>query len=206
RPTSDLSSSDVAFHALRDYVPGDDLRHIHWKSSAKLGRFLVRQFEETRRSHLVVALSLDPAEYESAEAFELAASAAASLGLQAIKEEKDLTVRTPLRQLNTRSSPLLLDDFSRIEFGGPAPSLGELARLAAAQTPDASVAVAVTGGAASAAALRQAVAAFPVDMLVIVVRAAPGAAVGRSRIAEAPVLTLGALEQLPRGMRSMVVA
>ena len=54
-----LSMSDLAFHALREYVPGDDLRHVHWRSSAKAGELLVRQYHETRRGHVTVLV--DPA-------------------------------------------------------------------------------------------------------------------------------------------------
>src|SRR5690606_16312280 len=77
--TRDLTNSDVAFHALREYVPGDERRYIHWKSTAKTGTYMVRQFEETRRSHLVVALSLASVDYAGEDEFELAVSVAGSL-------------------------------------------------------------------------------------------------------------------------------
>ena len=79
-PTTDLSSADVSFHALRDYVPGDDRRHIHWKTTARTNKLMVRQFEETRRAHLAISLSINTEEYASEDEFELAISAAASIG------------------------------------------------------------------------------------------------------------------------------
>ena len=55
--------SDLAFHALREYVPGDDLRHVHWRSSARAGELLVRQYHDTRRNHATVVVDADPAAY-----------------------------------------------------------------------------------------------------------------------------------------------
>jgi len=63
RATRDLTDSDVSFQSLREYVPGDEMRHIHWRSTAKTGVHMVRRFEETRRSHIMVALSLHAADY-----------------------------------------------------------------------------------------------------------------------------------------------
>ena len=91
-PTKDLTDSDLSFHALREYVPGDDRRNIHWKSTAKTGQFMVRQFEQTRRSHLMIALDTRPETYSSDDEFELAVSAAASLGVRAIRDTRDLSV------------------------------------------------------------------------------------------------------------------
>jgi len=91
-PTRDLTDSDLSFHALREYVPGDDRRNIHWKSTAKTGRFMVRQFEQSRRSHLLIALDANPEDYGDAQEFELAVSVAASLGVRALRDTRDLSV------------------------------------------------------------------------------------------------------------------
>ncbi|MFB2582910.1 DUF58 domain-containing protein [Herbiconiux sp. P15] len=91
-PTSDLTDSDMSFHALRSYVPGDDRRHIHWKSTARAGAFLVRQFEQTRRSHLIVVQSQAPEDYASAEEFELTVSVVASIGVRAIADGATVSV------------------------------------------------------------------------------------------------------------------
>ncbi|MFF2370198.1 DUF58 domain-containing protein [Agromyces sp. NPDC058110] len=90
-PTRDLTASDISFHALREYLPGDDRRFIHWKSSAKTGTFMVRQFEETRRSRLMVVLDLDPEAYRDDGEFELAVSAAASVGARAIRDARTVS-------------------------------------------------------------------------------------------------------------------
>lgn len=97
-PTRDLTASDIAFHALREYVPGDDRRFIHWRSSAKTGTFMVRQFEETRRSRLMVLLDLDPGSYVDAAEFELAVSAAASVGARAIRDARTVSFVVSGRQ------------------------------------------------------------------------------------------------------------
>lgn len=41
-------------HHLRDYRPGDPLRQIAWKSSARNDRLLVREYESTRGSEVVL--------------------------------------------------------------------------------------------------------------------------------------------------------
>lgn len=57
------TSADLAFHALREYQPGDDRRHIHWRTSARTGRLQVRQDLDTRRSHVTVVVDTEPLAY-----------------------------------------------------------------------------------------------------------------------------------------------
>jgi len=45
RPPSQQASGHEEFRGLREYRPGDNPRWIHWKSSAKLGQPLVKEYE-----------------------------------------------------------------------------------------------------------------------------------------------------------------
>ena len=73
------------FHTLREYVPGDDLRYVHWRASAKvaasLGNLLVREHVETTSPLTAVLLDTSPGSYarSPAEVFEAAVELTASI-------------------------------------------------------------------------------------------------------------------------------
>jgi len=73
---SSVGQSDQ-FVSLRDYRHGDPLRHIHWRSWAKAGKPVVKEFED--EFFVRHALVLDTfTEHPQAEVFEEAVSVAAS--------------------------------------------------------------------------------------------------------------------------------
>ena len=67
------------FYTLREYQRGDDLRRVHWPSSAKTGQLMIRQLETPWQSRALVLLDVRAEVYESAAAFETAVSGAASV-------------------------------------------------------------------------------------------------------------------------------
>ncbi len=227
-PTRDLTSSDISFHALREYVPGDDRRYIHWKSTAKTGTHMVRQFEETRRSHIMIVQSLSAADYASPDEFELAASAVGSLGVRAIRDARTVSVitgrgadrpGTRLRQgrgrtggtrdeettaLAIRSPTTLLDDLSRITLRDGPSQLVAVSRGAAERVQGVSVAFLVCGSQIPARVLRAAANMFPVGVEVLVVVCEPRALPGLTKIGELRVLRIGRLDDLAAGLRRAV--
>jgi uncharacterized protein (DUF58 family) len=208
-PTRDLTSSDVAFHALREYQHGDERRYIHWKSSAKTGTFMVRQFEQTRRSHLVVALTLATGDYASEEEFELAVSVAGSLGVRAIHDGRTVSVVvstvTPefakrkvlaVRSLATHIPARLLDDLAVVDVAASALNIRDIARVAADDVDGISVAFLVCGSRATPAELRAASHSFPLGVEVVAIVCDPDAVPGLRRVAGLSVLTIGYLDDL----------
>ena len=63
---------------LREYAPGDDLRHVHWRSTARRGHLMMRQNETRRRAPVLLMLDVRPATHDRAS-FERGVEAVASI-------------------------------------------------------------------------------------------------------------------------------
>ncbi len=71
---------------LREYVPGDDLRRLHWATSARTGTLMIREDADPARPHLAVVLDDHTDGYPDLKDFEDAVEVAASLVTVAIAE------------------------------------------------------------------------------------------------------------------------
>lgn len=206
RPTTDLSPSDVAFHTLREYVPGDDRRHIHWKSSARHKKLLVRQFNDTRRSHLGLILSTGRADYASDDEFELAVSIVGSLGATALFDDQTVSFTTGARPLPVNHPTRLLDGLAGVDLSHRTGSIADLAQQSLPVVRGASVVAMVTGSNVDAAALRQASQTFHHDVRVLGINVRIGAEVSLLRTGMSTVFEVGQLEDLPRMLRATVAS
>jgi uncharacterized protein (DUF58 family) len=85
-------------YALRDYLPRDSSRHVHWKASARLGSLMVREF--TREEDCRVILVLDPhisvglAAKEADARFERAVTMCAALAWHFYERNATMQFRT----------------------------------------------------------------------------------------------------------------
>lgn len=103
-PSSDTSpQGSITFHRLREYVVGDDLRTVHWPSTARIGKLVVRHNVDTAQPYTVVVTDLRPAVY-SAETFEMAVDVTASV----------------LVSMSAGKAPVQLRTTSGTHLGGPA--------------------------------------------------------------------------------------
>jgi uncharacterized protein (DUF58 family) len=196
-PSDRVSMADLAFHALREYVPGDDLRHVHWRSSARAGELLVRQYHDTRRNHATVVVDADPAAYPSRDGFELAASVAASLLMCAAREEYEVSLSCGDVQLTALPAPTVLDGTCRIDPRSGTGALSEQVAAAMALAPETSVLLLVTGSATGLDVVARATVGVPADTRVVVLRAAPDEPAGVVRQHGHDVVTVGLLAELP---------
>jgi uncharacterized protein (DUF58 family) len=100
RPRPTLLPGDE-FYALREYIPGDDIRYICWRVSARLGELIVRELEPGSARAVVLVLDTrgKPDTLELEEKFERAIDLAASLALAFVERQYSVALVTPQHAL-----------------------------------------------------------------------------------------------------------
>lgn len=73
------------FIGVRDYRPGDPPRHVHWRSTARAGHLVVREFEEEVASRVCLVLAGEDTGSPPSSVFETLVTAAASIGIYALQ-------------------------------------------------------------------------------------------------------------------------
>lgn len=190
-----VSMSDLAFHALREYVPGDDLRHVHWRSSAKADRLLVRQYHDTRRSRVTVLIDAAEPAYASSADFELAVSVAASIGVRAVDDDLEVTLWGAQEELSKAGADALLDACCRIERGDfPLDSM--LGRLLLS-IPSPGLLVVITGHTRDPESLYRDLAGVRPEVRLLVLRCASGEPPQLRARANSSMGSVGELRHLP---------
>jgi len=81
------------FLTLREYEVGDDLRRVHWRSTARTGDLMIRQNEARWRSTAEVVLDVHPDGHD-ADSFELAVEAAASAVARLVRLQRRVELVT----------------------------------------------------------------------------------------------------------------
>ena len=195
--TKEVSPSDLAFHSLRDYAPGDDRRYIHWRSSAKVGHLQVRQFLDTRRSALTVLVDARPQVYADPAEFELALQVAGSLVLRAARDELPALLIAGDRAASSAAPHMLLDTLARAVLDQAGPDLAALAGRATAQASDTTMAALVGGSLSTHIDAQRAAARFTPDVRILDIRVNPNNLSGISSSGRTRLLQIGALRDLP---------
>lgn len=194
--TGKLSSSDVSFHALRDYEPGDDRRAVHWQSTARLGKLIVRQYEETHRSHHVIVLDTSRDAWDH-DTFETAVSVAGSLGLANLRESRPVSLSTTEGWLPSGVAMRMLDALSEVK----ARSFGDLSRRvreAVAQRPGVSALTLIVGPNVTDIEAAHLARLAPIDVPVSIIRIGAEGVRARRDLGRGVLLDCSTLDDLPR--------
>ncbi len=126
-PVSKPWPTGLEFYGMREYKPGDDLRRIVWRASARTGKIMVREAEQGITDKITIILDTDRGAHSRdgeglSESFEAGVRAAASLAVRHLREGYEIKVETnsgPLtRTLRGAQQQLpLLDAFAKVEMG-----------------------------------------------------------------------------------------
>jgi uncharacterized protein (DUF58 family) len=127
---SDQTTTTVA--TVRPYTPGDPLRAIHWRQTARQGEFMVKQFDIEPSGDLWIALDLDAAVHTGQGAdstLEYAITLVASLAAQMLAENRRVGLAAPGFQVPPQNGQLQLWRILEVLAQAEATSDYSLARL-----------------------------------------------------------------------------
>lgn len=80
------------FIGVREYRPGDPMRFVHWRSTARAGRLVVREYEREAASRVAVIVAGDERGPRDDSDFEALVSAAASVAVYALATGRRVTL------------------------------------------------------------------------------------------------------------------
>lgn len=200
-PTEQVVDDDLDFYGLREYRPGDDMRNVHWLSSAKTGTLMIRQYDATKRTDTSLTLACNPAAYPGEREFETAVSVAASIGAQCLVDDRPLVCRASTRESRATHPTRFLDWCS-----GITPDADEDPNLASATlegSPNASFYFFVTGSLADFEALRRVAATMPGESVCVIFQVDPSQDVSIRRYDGFTLASVDQLENLPLVMEAL---
>jgi uncharacterized protein (DUF58 family) len=127
RARRSLFSDPALFGGVRPFQPGDPLKRVHWRASARIGTTVSRRYEPARGREVVIVLDVQTIEDQPAwemtyddDAFESLCVAAISLGRRLLGEGAAVGLAAASFTGSTQ----------RLAFVPPQASFGQVARLA----------------------------------------------------------------------------
>ena len=199
QPSGEIVDDDLDFYGLREYEPGDDVRNVHWLSSAKTETLMIRQYEATRRTDTALTISVNPDDYLSSDEFELAVSVHASIGVQCLLQNRPVTAHAGNEHAVPRNSTEFLDGCSAIT-----PDINDdpnLAQTTLTHTPDSSFYYITVGRLKSIDEIKHIALALPRSATCVVLQTAIGQPRAIKQYADFTLATVGNLDDLPMIMR-----
>lgn len=121
-----LVGEGTEFLTLREYDQGDDLRQVHWRSTARTGQLMIRQHEAHRQARALVFLDVRPEQFD-ARSFERAVEAAASVVYRLERLRRHVELALSSGRVLRGGAEVMLDRLAVVEPHGPDRAAGILA-------------------------------------------------------------------------------
>lgn len=120
------SSAAAEFYGSREYQHGDPLKHIHWRNTARLGHFMLKEFEQANQGSVTITFETRRDFGTGRETtLEYSIKIAASLAKLSADSGRSIDIiagETPLHNAGWREA---MDYLAHLEVGGKA-ALAEL--------------------------------------------------------------------------------